>query len=140
MNRWLGAILMWDFEIKHVSGKKNVIADALSRYPKPKEWKALDKPEDDVKEFIKNLIANVKSGKPPAPGRVLRDEYSEESEEYAVFLTTARASRMLRNKLPGWKKFALNFFVRDGYLFRKTSRNVAIRRVIDNNDLRTAAV
>jgi hypothetical protein len=140
MNRWLGAILMWDFEIKHVPGKKNVVADALSRYPKPKGWEAPDKPEDDVEEFIENLIANVESGKPPAPGRVLRDEYSEESEEYAVFLTTARAPRMPRNKLPGWKKFALNFFVRDGYLFRKTSRNVAIRRVIDDNDLRTAAV
>jgi hypothetical protein len=30
MNRWLGAILMWDFKIKHVPGKKNVVADALS--------------------------------------------------------------------------------------------------------------
>jgi hypothetical protein len=30
MNRWLAAILMWDFEIKHVPGKKNVVADALS--------------------------------------------------------------------------------------------------------------
>jgi ribonuclease HI len=64
MNRWLGAILMWDFEIKHVPRKKNVVADALSRYPKPKGWEAPKEPEDDVEEFIENLIANVETGTP----------------------------------------------------------------------------
>ncbi|KAF1934650.1 hypothetical protein EJ02DRAFT_300301, partial [Clathrospora elynae] len=37
-------------------------------------------------------------------------------------------------------KRALNFFVRDGYLFRKTTRNIAIRRVVDDHDLQTAAI
>jgi hypothetical protein len=68
------------------------------------------------------------------------DEYSDELEEYAVFLTTLKALKMALSKLPKWKKVALNFFVRDGYLFWKTSRNVAIRRVIDDPDLRTAAI
>lgn len=35
MNRWLATILQWDFDIVHVPGKKNVIPDALSRYPQP---------------------------------------------------------------------------------------------------------
>jgi hypothetical protein len=140
MNRWLGAILMWDFEIKHVPGKINVVADALSRYPKPDDWKSPEEPEDDIEDFIEGLIANVQSGTPVAEGRVLRQEYSDESEEIAVFLTTTKTPKMPRSKLPGWKKVALNFFVRDGYLFRKTSRNIAIRRVIDDNDLKTAAI
>jgi hypothetical protein len=140
VNRWLGAILMWDFEIKHVPGKKNVVADALSRYPKPDGWTAPEEPEDDVEDFIEHLIANMEAGPIQTRTRVLMDEYSDESEEYAVFLTTAKAPKMALSKLPKWKKIALNFFVRDGYLFRKTSRNVAIRRVIDDPDLRTAAI
>lgn len=43
-------------------------------------------------------------------------------------------------ELRAWKKRALNFFVRDGILFKKTSRNIAIRRVVDDEDLRSAAV
>jgi hypothetical protein len=28
--RWLALLNMWEFEIRHVAGKKNVVADALS--------------------------------------------------------------------------------------------------------------
>jgi hypothetical protein len=91
---------MWNFEIKHVSGKKNIVANALLRYLKPKGWEAPKELEDDVEEFIENLIANVETGTLRTSRRVLRDEYSEELEEYAVFLTIVRALRMLRGKLP----------------------------------------
>ena len=53
---------MWDFEIKHVLGKKNVIADALSRYPKLDSEVYLDEPKEDLEEFIENLIVNIDSG------------------------------------------------------------------------------
>jgi hypothetical protein len=90
---------MWNFEIKHVSRKKNIVANALLRYLKPKGWKAPKELEDDVKEFIKNLIANIKTRTLRTSRRVLQDKYSKELEEYAIFLTTARALRILHSKL-----------------------------------------
>jgi hypothetical protein len=70
------------------------------RYLKPKGWEAPKELEDDVKEFIENLIANVETRTLRTSRRVLRDKYSKELEEYAVFLTIVRALRMLRGKLP----------------------------------------
>ncbi|KYG39566.1 hypothetical protein M433DRAFT_10690 [Acidomyces richmondensis BFW] len=33
VTRWLAWIQMFDFDVRHVPGKKNVVADALSRKP-----------------------------------------------------------------------------------------------------------
>lgn len=43
---------MWDFDIVHVAGKKNVVADALLRRLEEDGWELLDEPEDDVEDFI----------------------------------------------------------------------------------------
>ena len=50
---------MWDFNIKYILGKKNVVADTLSRYPKNDDQSPLDEVEDDLEDFIKNIITNL---------------------------------------------------------------------------------
>ena len=116
---------MQDFEIKHVLGKKNVIVDALSRYPKLDSQVYLDKPKDDLEEFIKNLIVNIDSGQLGGLqdlGKYLKAKYLEESKSIARFLLTIRIPTSIkRGNLRAQKKYALNFFTRNRYLFRKTS-------------------
>ena len=59
--------------------KKNVVADALSCYLKPKGFKLLDNLESNVEDFINSLIATTKGATiTPSTGtnRILRAEYS----------------------------------------------------------------
>ena len=79
---------MWDFEIKYVLGKKNVVVDALSRYPKLDSQVYLDEPKDNLEEFIKNLIANINRGQLEglqSLDKHLKAKYLEESKSIAQF-------------------------------------------------------
>lgn len=54
INRWIAGILLFDFELRHVSAKDHAPADGLSRRPK-----TLEDPEeiDDTEEWIDNAYA-----------------------------------------------------------------------------------
>ena len=146
MNRWLATILQWDFDIVHVPGKKNVIPDALSRYPQPEEWTPPEDDEEDLEPFIDKIldkhdesgsVLNIESNQP----RILVDEYDEKSEEIAMYLLSLqRPSRLRGEPLRRWIKQAARFFVRERYLFRKATKTKPVRRVLDGEDLQAALI
>jgi len=50
---------MWEFDIKHVEGKKNVVADGLLRRAEAPGWTLPDELEEDVESFIDKHLGNV---------------------------------------------------------------------------------
>jgi hypothetical protein len=69
---------MWEFEIRHVAGKKNVVADALSQRPEAPGWTPPEEPEDDVEDLIDRHLGAMTL---EIPQTVLRDlEFSSNGQ------------------------------------------------------------
>jgi hypothetical protein len=52
--RWMALLSEFDFEIKHIKGKENRVADALSRSMKTIHLEAVSTYETDVKNRVRN--------------------------------------------------------------------------------------
>jgi hypothetical protein len=52
--RWMALLSEFDFEIKHIKGKENTVADALSRSVKMIHLVAVSTCETDIREIIRN--------------------------------------------------------------------------------------
>lgn len=137
MTRWLAYINLFDFDVRHVSGKSHTAADGLSRRPSTgKDYKDTEE-EIDIEDFLDaelgciavDLALTDDSEEIP----VLEGKFSEESIQIATYLTTLRRPTQMNTK--EFKKFktkALHFKVVDQILFRRNSKNVPLRRIVDD--------
>ena len=57
LTRWLAYICLFDFDVRHVPGNKNSVADALSRRGKAPEDS--DKEDDNVDDFFDTELYNI---------------------------------------------------------------------------------
>ena len=65
----------------------------------------------------------------------MRPEYNKESIKITrYFITLRRLSRLLIKEFRKFKDYVLKFIVRDKDLFRKASKNILSRRVINNTE------
>ena len=169
VTRWLAWIALFDFDVRHVSGKKHTAADGLSRRPATilEEEQPL---EDDIDEFIAAELWSVQVVSPSTDlrpslmstgvypfgfgdiqeegeialadeavgvgertqGKQLEAGYSVSSQQYADFLTTLkRPDEMDSKEFRQFKAEAMKYIVQDSHLFRRASKNVPLRRVVD---------
>jgi hypothetical protein len=178
VTRWLAWIQLFDFKVRHVSGKKHTAADGLSRRPATLLEEQEAEEEEDIDEFITAqlavaMIAPLKVFRRPTPisvrvypfgfnenedesqsknnnkeprgkqtdkpAGVLEPGYSELSQRYATYITTLKRPVGLSTKeYRQFKAEALKFAVQNRHLFRRASKNVPIRRVIDDPDDRSS--
>jgi len=185
LTRWIAWIRLFDFEVRHVPGKKNVVADGLSRKP-PGPSDILEEEEQDIEDFIDGELDLVRvapisacprsiraraypvmtvEGVPeereeddggdgeeeqigdeeeeekgteeeewdPEKGKELQPGYSEESIAIGRYLTTLKKPPHLTTKeFRKFKTKALTFMVHKGHLFKRASKNMPLRRVVDS--------
>jgi transposase InsO family protein len=135
VTRWIAWIKLWDFDIKHVPGKKNIVADALSRqtgFSTVEEDTTLDEFVDNELSCIRIKPIRVQAIE-TVRHRVLDETYTDEHEEYAHWLTTLHRPEHLDTKaFLAFKVRALQYVVRGGCLYKRQSKNIPLRRVIDS--------
>ena len=135
ITRWIAWIQLFDFDVKHVAGKKHTAADGLSRKPVTEEDIRERENEQDIEDFIDMELGSLRI----APISLADDEpleagYSEKSRQIATYLTSLRRPpEMGRKEFQKFKKEAIRYCVRERHLFRRNNKNVPMRRVVDDD-------
>ena len=138
VTRWIAWIRLFDFEIVHVPGKRHTAADGLSRRPRVSSDDIDEQEEDDIDEWILDQLGinidinSIESKFQDTNVKPLPLSYSEASQRIARYLTTMRFPKDLSaTERKAFKRHALLFTVIDGHLFKLSSKNIPLRRVID---------
>ena len=119
VTQWMAWIRLFDFSIKHVSGRKYNAADDLS-------WRSenlsLNEEADAVNDFIDSQLNSIQvcpvSVKKSEEFTVLKNDYSEESIRIAVFLISLQQLLNLTTKeFWKFKEEALRYVISSQHLF-----------------------
>ena len=137
--RWIAWIRLFDFEVKHIPGSKNAVADALSRKPAGPSDQREKAEEEDIDDWVDAQIFTNRTSLPsqaaPEPLEPLKEGYSPHFQAIARYLSTLEEPLEVR---PHWrrrllKKEALKYFLSKGFLWLRPSHDSQLpRRLVDS--------
>ena len=135
VSRWIAWIQFFDFEVQHIPGRNHSTADGLSCRSFTTTDLAEAEAVEDIDDFIlaelNSLYVSPISLDESTP--ILADNYSDDSWKIATYLTTLRRPPEMNTKeFNAFKKKAVKFNVQDNHLFCRHSKNVPMRRVVDD--------
>ena len=86
MMRWITWIRLFDFEIKHIPGSKNAVADALSRKPLGPTNQREKETKGDINDWVNvQIFVNYMDS---SPNYTLANGYSDHSYAIAKYVIT----------------------------------------------------
>jgi hypothetical protein len=137
VTRWLAWIRFFDFEIRHVLDIKHIVADDL--FKKSSSFNDLKKvvKKKNVDDWMNTQLDCVRVFSVFAAENelflILTFEYFEKSLKIVVYLFTLRKFfEMSLKEFNKFKKKILKFKLQRNQFFRRNSKNVSMRRVIDD--------
>ncbi len=126
---------MFDFEVQHIPVRKYTGTDELSWRPLTAADIKAAETETDTDDFIlAELISfRVSSIFLDESTPILADKYSDNSWKIATYLRTMRRPpEMTTKEFNLFKMNAIKFKVQDNHLFCQNSKNVPMRRLVDD--------
>ncbi len=120
VTRWIALMQLFDFEARHIFGRKYTAVDELFRRPSIKANLEEEEAEPDIDEFILAELncLQVSSISVDEPTPILHEDYTELSQKIATYLTTLqRPVNMGMKEFNSFKKQAVKFKVQDNHLF-----------------------
>ncbi len=137
VTRWLVWIRFFDFEVRHVLDIKHTAADDLFRkfsssndLKKVAEKKNIDDEMNTQLDCVRVFFVSIAEKK---SSLILIFEYFEKSQKIVVYLFTFRKLfEMSLKEFNKFKKKALRFKLQKDQFFRRNSKNVLMKKVIDD--------
>jgi hypothetical protein len=132
--RWIAWIRLFNFDIKHVSEKKHIATNELSRRSTTKTEIKIESRELDINDFIDTKLnfLRVCSISINDDELILNANYSDKNQKIVIYLTFLRKSiEMTVKKFQVFKNKILRFRIEREHIFWRNSKNVSSRRVVN---------
>ncbi|RCI14035.1 hypothetical protein L249_8291, partial [Ophiocordyceps polyrhachis-furcata BCC 54312] len=135
VTRWVSYIFLFDFTVRHISGEKNLVADALSRKPTTEIDRIEREKDGDSEDFVDLHLNSIQSS---LPDQMLSDTH----RRIADFLREMKRPQPMKPQVfRRFKNRAMTFMIADNQLWKRPTHEERFPRlVVDNEDRRRAIV